>query len=381
MLKRFKDLLIPHEGNDFRPDILERVSVGVMLILILLSFAMANIQSLLWIGSDWLVSTILPSVIVDLTNDERGTESLLPLKRNETLDAAAKMKAEDMAKNSYFAHYSPEGVSPWYWFDQAGYDYLNAGENLAVHFTESSEVVEAWMDSPSHRANIMSGQYQEIGVGTAKGEYKGSPTIFVVQLFGTARAQATTESTVAGTSTENTSTPITIEKVAARETEFDVAPATVSEEIPTQEEKVVVPADPVMNSPLTSEEAQNELKDDTKDDMEIVPENDTEFTETFLYTSLATTSRDGEPAIPASTEQTINDDVPIPVRSATESGLWLQVIYTILALVVILSLVVSLAVEWHSHHPVQIAYASGLLVVMALLLYVHEMLTGHVLIV
>jgi hypothetical protein len=174
MFSLFKNLFIPHEGNEFRPDFLERLSVGIMLVLILLSFAMANLQSLLWISSDWLVSTILPAVIVDLTNDERNSEKIGILTRSALLDKAANLKAQDMAKNEYFAHYSPMGVSPWYWFDQVSYDYLHAGENLAVHFTDSSDVVEAWMDSPSHRANIMNGDYTEIGIGTAKGKYTDS---------------------------------------------------------------------------------------------------------------------------------------------------------------------------------------------------------------
>ncbi len=368
MFRRFKDLFVPHEGNNFRPDVLERVSVGVMLILILLSFATANLQALLWISSDWLVSTILPAVIVELTNDERYTEDLSLLRRNATLDEAAKLKAEDMAKNEYFAHYSPAGVSPWYWFDQAGYDYLQAGENLAVHFTESSEVIEAWMESPTHKANIMNGQYVEIGVGTAKGEYKGSPTIFVVQLFGVPRAPS-----IAGANTDTeSSNEITVEKVAIASTPSDVAPATVevgettpvqttSEPEPIDESEDVPPVTPqTPTAPVTTAE---------------------ETTEPVVYTSLATTSREGEPLIPATVDSTPNDSVSIPARSATEPSLWLQTLYAVLAFFVIGSLLASLAIEWRRHHPIQIAYAGGLLAVMALLLYVHEALTGVVLIV
>jgi hypothetical protein len=215
MFNWLKDLFIPHEGNKFRPDFLERLSVGIMLVLILLSFAMANLQSLLWISSDWLVSTILPAVIVDLTNDERNSEKIGTLTRSALLDKAANLKARDMAENEYFAHYSPTGVSPWYWFDQAGYNYLHAGENLAVHFTDSSDVLRAWMDSPSHRANIMNGDYVEIGIGTAKGEYKGQPTIYVVQLFGTKRDTATTPSVAGASAAPTASEPqVSIERVA-----------------------------------------------------------------------------------------------------------------------------------------------------------------------
>jgi hypothetical protein len=361
MLKQFKNLFIPHKGNNYRPDFLERISVGIMLVLILLSFSMANLQALLWISSDWLVSTILPAVIVDLTNEERDTESLVPLTRNAILDRAATLKAEDMAQNEYFAHYSPTGVSPWYWFDQVEYNYLHAGENLAVHFTESNEVVEAWMDSPTHRANIMNGQYAEIGVGTARGEYKGRPTIYVVQLFGTPR------SIVAGAATDIGSNEITVEKVAITPEPADVAPATVDrEEITTNSEPepdLLALAEPDLteeNLPILEESAVTEP--------------------VTVYESLATTSRDGEPAVPASLERE-SYAVPLPLQSATAASLWLETLYAFLALVVVGALTVSLALEWRRHNLIQTAYAGGLLVVMALLLYIHTALTGQVLIV
>ena len=133
--------------------------MSMMLVLIVISFTMANLHALLWINSTWLTSAVLPSVIVDLTNSERKSTALNSLSRNATLDAAAQMKAEDMAQNGYFAHYSPEGVSPWYWIQQAGYAYEEAGENLAVHFTDSDEVVKAWMESIGHRENILNKNY------------------------------------------------------------------------------------------------------------------------------------------------------------------------------------------------------------------------------
>lgn len=363
MLEKLKNLLIPHKGNNYRPDLLERVSVGIMLVLILLSFAMANLQALLWISSDWLVSSILPAVIVDLTNDERDSGSLSPLSRNATLDEAAREKAEHMAKNEYFAHYSPDGVSPWYWFDEVGYNYLHAGENLAVHFTESNEVVEAWMNSPTHRANIMNGEYTEIGVGTAKGEYKSRPTIFVVQLFGTPRASA-----VAGATTDTDVREITIENVREQEAPTDVAPATVNVE-----------------TVATTESPQNKTIETLSVD-EPVAETAPLSTETVsiedvtVYTSLATTSREGEAATPAMTES-VTYDVPLPVASATAPSLWLEAVYSFLAFIVVASLLMSLIFEWRRHNPIQTAYAGGLLAVMALLLYIHTALTGQVLIV
>lgn len=348
MLKRLKDLFIPHEGNGFRPDFLERFSVGIMLVLILLSFTMANLQALLWISSEWLVSSILPSVIVDLTNTERTTGNLGTLHRSVLLDKAATEKAEDMAKNEYFAHYSPTGVSPWYWFDQVAYDYLHAGENLAVHFTDSSDVVKAWMNSPLHRANIMNGDYYDIGVGTAKGTYQGQPTIYVVQLFGTMRA-APTAVEVAGATTGEITKEISIEKVTATK------PA-------TSPEAVVAPAT-IETAPLSEPAA--------------LPEAPTDVVS--VYSDLATSSREGVPAtISQNNDIHSSETVPLTLRTTTEPSLWLSAVYALLAAIVLFALMFSIRLEWRSHHPVQVAYAGGLLVVMALLLYIHTALTGMV---
>jgi hypothetical protein len=101
-LKRLKDFFVPHEGNGFRPDSFEKAAVLGMMILVVLSFTVANLQSLLWITSDFMVSTILPAVLVDETNEERDGANLNILKRNATLDKAAQLKAEDMAARGYF---------------------------------------------------------------------------------------------------------------------------------------------------------------------------------------------------------------------------------------------------------------------------------------
>ncbi len=95
------------------------------------------------------------------------------------------MKADDMATKGYFAHTSPEGLTPWYWFAQVGYNYTYAGENLAINFNESKDVDTAWLASPTHRANILNSHYTEIGIATAQGMYKGVQATFVVQMFGT----------------------------------------------------------------------------------------------------------------------------------------------------------------------------------------------------
>jgi hypothetical protein len=109
----------------------------------------------------------------------------------------------DMLNENYFAHTSPDGITPWYWISKAGYKYVAAGENLAKGFTESEYVHEAWMSSPSHKANILNSTYQDVGIAVVEGTINGEKTTIAVQFFG--------KSSVKGVS-------ITPKKIAVTET-------------------------------------------------------------------------------------------------------------------------------------------------------------------
>lgn len=128
-------------------------------------------------------AAVLPGVLASLTNEERSAQSLPTLSVNPLLTQAAQLKAEDMAKKEYFAHTSPEGLTPWHWLEQVGYEFDYAGENLAVNFTDSEDVTNAWMESPTHKANIVKAAYTEVGTGIATGTYKGKETVFVAQVY------------------------------------------------------------------------------------------------------------------------------------------------------------------------------------------------------
>mgnify|MGYP001560842161 CR=1 FL=1 len=129
-------------------------------------------------------AAVISSTLVDITNENRIAYGEGTLTMNPVLMGAAQAKANDMAEKSYFAHTSPDGIDPWHWFKQAGYTFSYAGENLAVNFSDSINVGEAWMNSPWHRANILNDHFTEVGIATSQGVYKGEPTTFVVQLFG-----------------------------------------------------------------------------------------------------------------------------------------------------------------------------------------------------
>ncbi len=129
-------------------------------------------------------ASITTANIRNLTNSARIAEGLDPLTENSSLNQAAMAKAKDMVANNYFAHTSPSGTSPWYWFKNAGYIYTFAGENLAMDFIEAEDVVNAWMASPTHRKNIVNSKYEEIGIAVLPGEIDGRNTIICVQFFG-----------------------------------------------------------------------------------------------------------------------------------------------------------------------------------------------------
>jgi uncharacterized protein YkwD len=135
------------------------------------------------LGSPY-VAAVISAVLVDLANEDRAELALPKLTTNPLLTAAAQAKANDMAQKGYFSHTTPEGYDSWHWFKQVGYDYRFAGENLAVNFSDSADVEAAWMASPTHRDNIVSPRYTEIGIATAVGMYQGRETVFVVQMFG-----------------------------------------------------------------------------------------------------------------------------------------------------------------------------------------------------
>ena len=123
--------------------------------------------------------------IIRLTNEKRAQSGLGALRYNPNLTQAAQAKARHMIDNDYWAHVAPDGTEPWKFFTDAGYRYRYAGENLARDFSNPSAVVEAWMASPSHRDNLMSTKYIDIGIGITEGDLSGADTTIVVQLFGT----------------------------------------------------------------------------------------------------------------------------------------------------------------------------------------------------
>ena len=182
MKKTAKKYFIPHEGNEYKPHFFREKSVVALSLIIALLFIFSIFQgSFIKKGN---FAAVISSVLVDLTNDSRQANDISALSVSPILTEAAQKKADDMAENGYFAHESPDGILPWHWFKEAGYRFLYAGENLAINFSDSEKVEEAWMNSPGHRDNILNSKFTEIGIATSRGTYEGRDTVFVVQMFG-----------------------------------------------------------------------------------------------------------------------------------------------------------------------------------------------------
>ncbi len=123
--------------------------------------------------------------VVQWTNAQRGQHSLPALKTNRLLEQSAQKKVEDMFNAQYFEHESPQGVGPGDLAKGVGYVYVAIGENLALgNYKDDEALVQAWMDSPGHRANILNSRYTEIGVAVGQGMYEGKKVWLAVQEFG-----------------------------------------------------------------------------------------------------------------------------------------------------------------------------------------------------
>jgi hypothetical protein len=243
ILSKIKNFFWPNKANNFQPHILDDKVITLCILLFLLSKVLCSFQLIL-IQQSALFADLNAQKIIALTNDIRQQYGLSPLKENPLLDAAAKQKAEDMFQNNYFSHFSPTGVSPWYWINKSGYNYHYAGENLAMNFIDSEEVVRAWLNSPGHRENLLNKNYQDIGLAVLPADFSksGINQPIVVQLFGSPQIEKikpTTETTkpALAKTTPSTTLPPSTKKEVLGEEKKEV-PTTV----PTTETSITIPA-------------------------------------------------------------------------------------------------------------------------------------------
>lgn len=176
-------LFIPRPSNNHRAKLLHHeILVAVIFLFLFLQivfpFAQKSFPQVLG------ASTISIQELVSLTNQTRTQNGLPSLVLNQKLTYAAEQKAWDMFAKDYWAHNAPDGTTPWSFIKNNGYEYEYAGENLAKGFDSARSVMDAWMNSPEHKANILSENYQDVGFAVSDGKLQGEDTTLVVEMFG-----------------------------------------------------------------------------------------------------------------------------------------------------------------------------------------------------
>lgn len=182
--------------------------------------------------------TLTESGVLTETNAQRlANSSAAALTRNATLDSAAENKLADLFARQYFDHVSPTGKGPADGVEEVGYMYLKVGENLALgNFASDAALVQAWMDSPGHRANILASGFQEIGIAVGQGAFEGESTWIAVQTFGTPESAcpAPDESIKSLINKNQESIALTEEELSVLKEDID---AIVEKKITSQEEQ------------------------------------------------------------------------------------------------------------------------------------------------
>lgn len=180
----FHHWFLPHKDTHQKAKL---ISWEAILIYILFFIALQVIFSVVSYSKPGILgvaSNIDQRRLIELTNAERAKSGLAPVSENSTLNQAAYAKAKNMFEENYWAHFAPSGKTPWDFILSSGYKFKFAGENLAKNFSTSEEVVTAWMNSPSHKENLLSSKYKEIGIAVVDGVLDGQQTTLVVQMFG-----------------------------------------------------------------------------------------------------------------------------------------------------------------------------------------------------
>lgn len=199
---KFYHWFIPTKKNKFHPFALRPAGLMVFLALFIaipLAYNLTTASQFQVLG---YATNINVTDLFNLSNQERINNGLAPLELNTQLTSAAQAKANDMIAKNYWAHVSPDGITPWTFILNSGYNFTAAGENLAEGFDTSSGAVAGWMNSPDHRANILSSYYKDVGYAVINGTLLGEQITLVVAEYGSKAEQV-----VATTAPVNKSTP------------------------------------------------------------------------------------------------------------------------------------------------------------------------------
>lgn len=183
-LEGFLHFFTPRHTNNHKAKALHVSSIAIYITILLVVQIFLTGFAKIKPGVLGYASNITVADLLKNTNEKRTAAGDRQLVLNDELSQAAAAKAKDMFTKQYWAHTAPDGTDPWNFILNAGYNYLFAGENLARDFGDSKGVVNAWMNSPSHKENLLNPRYQEVGFAVVNGKYNGYETTLVVQMFG-----------------------------------------------------------------------------------------------------------------------------------------------------------------------------------------------------
>lgn len=174
MLRNF---FIPNKNNNHTPHLLHQRSLVLYMLLLLIINIGYGFLPLAKVKAQVDINALY-----ELHNQERERNGLTRLSINSDLIESANEKAAAMLAADCWSHYCPDGKSPWDFFENVGYTYIYAGENLAEGFDTDEAAMKAWMNSPTHRANIVKPEFREVGIGYAVGDFQGisNNTVIVV---------------------------------------------------------------------------------------------------------------------------------------------------------------------------------------------------------
>jgi uncharacterized protein YkwD len=189
IVDRVRYLFTPHSSNNHKARVLH--SSSILLYISFFVFLQISLNAIHKYNPAILgyATNINVQELVNSTNTKRQENGLEPVILNDQLSKAAYSKAFDMFNKDYWAHDAPDGTTPWKFVVDSGYSYIVAGENLAKNFNDSNGVVEAWMNSPTHKDNILRREYKDIGFAVVDGKLQGEETTLIVQFFGTAKGE------------------------------------------------------------------------------------------------------------------------------------------------------------------------------------------------
>jgi uncharacterized protein YkwD len=261
-----RHLFVPGHHNNHHSGALSHFALTAYLVVMVASFVTLRNISMQTNNVLGFATDISPSRVIELTNNQRQSSGLSTLTYNNQLAVAAAAKAQDMIAKGYWAHFGPSGETPWGFILSSGYQYEYAGENLAKNFMDSGSVVNAWMASETHRANILNNNYKEIGVAILNGNLSGEDTTLVVQMFGS-------KSQIAGENTNSIQPELTtapIEQVTMIPVRGRTLP-TQSQKPKTNLQAVIPSTTPVLTERISLTPVTNSPQENTSPYINLLP--------------------------------------------------------------------------------------------------------------